>query len=484
MIQVKEKRDGKDFRIPPIVINKNEHVVIVGLGKSGLSAAKFCLQQGARVTVSDAARLDKLDPQRCRELERIGVFLESGGHSRELFETADLILVSPGVPLNTKMLIEARLRNIPVVGEMSLAAHYLRTPMLAVTGTNGKTTVTSLLGEIFAACGKKVFVGGNIGTPLTDYLAGPQEMDAVILEISSFQLDTAINLKPRVAVLLNITEDHLDRYESLQDYALSKFSIFKNQNKTDISIINADDDESRRYLENTTSLRHGWEVRSVLFYGKSGTFKKGAVLRVKKVKLVLDGTSQKEEIFNLAGTRLSESPNLENSAAAILASAVMGCDTEGIRKGLANFNPLAHRFELVAAIGGVAYVDDSKATNVGAVKSALDSVQGNIVLIAGGRDKGGDYSPMAKGIAQKVKALLLIGEAKERMAAAFHGLTKIEMVDSLEDAVFMARDMAVSGDTVLLSPACASFDMFESYAARGHCFADSVRKLTVLKKSL
>lgn len=460
-----------------VVIGEGELVIVVGLGKSGLSAVKFCLQQGAKVSVSDAAPLEKLDRGRCQELKKLGVHLEAGGHSPELFDSADLILVSPGVPLSSKVLVEARQKQIPVVGEMSLAAYYLKTPMLAVTGTNGKTTVTTLLGEILRASGRKVFVGGNIGTPLTDYLAGPQEMDAVVLEVSSFQLDTAVNLKPEVAVLLNITADHLDRYDSFHQYALSKYSIFKNQNGTDVSIINGDDLECRKYLENKTSLRHGWEERSVLFYGRGGAFQKGAVLQGKKVKLELDHTATEKEAFDLSWTKLSESPNLENGAAAILAAVSMGCDMEGVRKGLASFNPLPHRLTFVAEIDGVTYIDDSKATNVGAVKSALDSIQGQVHLIAGGRDKGGEYSPLQNCINEKVKTLLLIGEARQIMAAAFDGLTEIQMFDSLEDAVIIAHAIAVPGDTVLLSPACASFDMFESYAARGDCFADCVHKL-------
>ncbi len=460
-----------------VVIGVDEHVIVVGLGKSGLSAAKFCLQLGARVSVSDAAPYAKLDQERCQELKKIGVHLESGGHSRKLFDTADLVLVSPGVPLDSEVLIAVRSKGVPVVGEMSLASNYLKTPMLAVTGTNGKTTVTTLLGDIFRSCGKKVFVGGNIGTPLTDYLAGAQDMDAVILEISSFQLDTAGNLKPEVAVLLNISQDHLDRYESFQEYALSKYSIFQNQQGTDVSIINADDFEAQKYIENKTSLRHGWEERSVLFYGRSGAFQKGAVLQDKKVKLVFADTSREEELVDLSTTRLRESPNLENSGAAILAAVSMGCDLDGIKKGLASFNPLPHRLTFVDEIDGVTYIDDSKATNVGAVQSALESIQGEVLLIAGGRDKGGDYSPLKKEVKRKVKALFLIGEAKDKMAESFSGLTQIELFDSLQGAVRKAHKIAAPGDTVLLSPACASFDMFESYAARGRCFADCVGEM-------
>jgi len=450
-------------------------VVVVGLGTSGLSAALFCRQLGARVTVSERRRLAELDPADLDTLKKAGIALEDGGHTLELFLASDLILVSPGVPLDLPILQEARSNGVLVAGEMSLASVYLRTPMLAVTGTNGKTTVTSLLGEIFQASGRKVFVGGNIGTPLTDYLVGPQDADLVILEISSFQLDTALGFRPQVAILLNITADHLDRYDSFTAYGLSKFSIFQHQQQKDVAIVNIDDPVISQFLDNKTSLRHGWVERSSFFFSKRQLEKNGAVLDAQKVKLVKDG--REFEAYDLEATALGVSPNLENGMAAILGARAMGCSPEHIRRALAGFKTPAHRLAAVAEISGVRYFDDSKATNVGAVAAALAAMDAEIILIAGGRGKGGDYEPLKKLVRQKVKRLLLIGEAKDEMAEVFGDDTVVEGLDSLAEAVRRASDLAVSGDVVLLSPACASFDMFKSYGERGDLFCRYVGEL-------
>ena len=451
-----------------IRINPGDHVLVVGLGKSGLSAVKFLLQIGAKVSVSEGGRLDRLGRETRRFLDGERVFVEEGGHSSELFCSVDHILLSPGVPLTLPALVAAKAKGIPVFGEMALAGQFMKTPMVAVTGTNGKSTVVTLLGELFKAAGQKVFVGGNIGTPLTDYLAGSQAADVAVLEVSSFQLDTAGDFKPAVGVLLNITPDHLDRYDSFADYADSKFGVIRGQGAEDAAVLNGDDPEIMARVGKCPHDR-------INLFGRDLAGHNGA--KVVGVEIELSGFGEQEN-YDLSGTLFAESPNSENATAAILAARLQGCSIESIRQGLASFVPLAHRLTLVAEVDGVRYLDDSKATNIGAVKSALQGISGPVILIAGGRDKGGDYALLAESIRQKVKGLLLIGEAQEKMAASFAGLTDIETHATLEEAVARAQQLATVGDTVLLSPACASFDMFSSYTHRGEVFAAAVKRLT------
>ncbi len=457
------------------LINKDTHVLVVGLGASGFSAVKFLKQQGLQVSVSDITPREQLDQHHLHWLMEKQIPLETGSHSAKLFRTADCIMVSPGIPLDIEPLQSARLRSIPVVGEMAIAAQYLRTPVVAVTGTNGKTTVTTLLGDIFRHCGQKVFVGGNIGTPLFDYLSGPQDADVAVLELSSFQLDTAggkNGLRPSVALLLNISPDHLDRYQSFAAYASSKFQIFAAQQHDDIAILNSDDAEIMRHEKK-------WPTSRCFVFGRRlDRGRRGAFVQGKSVILSPEVSPQeKQELYDLTTTAMSVEPNMQNSMAAILAARLMGCSQKSILDGIHHFEPLPHRLTTVTEIEGVTYIDDSKATNIGAVQASLSSMDTQVILIAGGRDKGGDYSLLAKNIKEKVKLLLLIGEAQDKMASSFQGLTTIEMAGSLQEAVYLASNAAQSGDVVLLSPACASFDMFSSYAERGNTFCESVRAL-------
>jgi UDP-N-acetylmuramoylalanine--D-glutamate ligase len=459
-------------------IQPGTHVLVVGLGQTGLAAIKYFKRCGARVSVSEATPESGITAEMLDLLMEQDIFLEAGGHTAELFRSVDFIFVSPGVPLNIEPLQDARSHSIPILGEMAVVAKHIQTPIVAVTGTNGKTTVTTLLGDIFKACGKKVFVGGNIGTPLLEYLCGPQDADVVVAEVSSFQLDTGGDtggLQAKVALLLNITPDHLERYASFSAYASSKFRIFSAQGSNDFAILNFDDKEimSRQEL---------WPIGSTYFFGKNLTGYPGADIQGKSIRLSenfqqQDGGRKIEESYDLSGTSLDTSPNLENAAAAILAARLLGCSAQDIMQGVRQFKPLAHRMTLLAEIDGVKYYDDSKATNVGAVYCALTGLDGPVILIAGGRDKGGDYEMLNEPVQQKVKNMLLIGEAREKMARAFAAFTKVDILDSLEDAVNRAANLATPGDIVLLSPACASFDMFESYADRGDQFKESVYKI-------
>jgi UDP-N-acetylmuramoylalanine--D-glutamate ligase len=451
------------------------HVVIAGLGKTGRAAARFFLQQGARVSVSESAPRSSLAPEFAAWLAANSIACEAGGHSTDLFTSADLIFVSPGIPLTIEPLAAARRLHIPVIGELAVAARFMQTPVIAVTGTNGKTTVTTLLGDIVRASAKKVFVGGNIGTPLFDYLAGPQDADIVVAEISSFQLDNGgfqDGLSFKTAILLNITPDHLERYTSFASYVDSKFSVFAAQDPDDYAILNADDAEimSRRNL---------WPACRKFFFGEhladlAGASIQGTTIHLRNSSSMTLPGAMHGEVYDLAATSLKNPPNLQNAAAAVLGARLMGCNPQGIKEGLASFKPLEHRMTLVAEIGGISYIDDSKATNVGAVYSALAAMQQPVILIAGGRDKGGDYSILAELVRRKVKHMLLIGEAKETMARAFLAFTSVEMLDTLPEAVLRAADIGVPGDAVLLSPACASFDMFSGYAERGDIFRKTV----------
>ncbi len=453
-------------------ISPKTRIAVVGLGKSGRSAIRFCQGLGAEVILSEGGNVDDITSA---WLQKRGVSFESCGHSVEFLSRADLVLISPGVPHYLPILQEVRQKGILVVGELALAALYLRTPVIAITGTNGKTTVTTLLGNLLRAAGKKVFVGGNIGAPLTDYLAGPQDAHWLVLEISSFQLDAAGGFTPNIGLLLNISPDHLDRYEGVADYAQTKMRLFEGQGAGDIAIVNYDDEHCQR--QDGVARKLGRKGPEVLWFGHDLEGRSGAWVQGQQVRL-----SDRDDSFDLSGTYLESSPNLENAAAAILAALAAGCSARAIQLGLADFRSLPHRMTFVTEIGGVRYVDDSKATNIGAVVAALASISGSVVLIAGGRDKGGDYGLLVESVRKKVTSMLLIGEARGQMAAVFGGVTNVELMVSLEEAVARAGAISRSGDTVLLSPACASFDMFASYAQRGEVFQQRVMMLNGGKK--
>jgi UDP-N-acetylmuramoylalanine--D-glutamate ligase len=416
------------------------------MGKTGLSTVRFLLAKGARVFVSDAKPKETL-PKEFDELVAKGIQIETGRHRLETFLKSEVIVVSPGVPLEIPFLVEAQRRGKEVISEIELAWRFLKTPLIAVTGTNGKTTTTSLLAAMFGNAGKKIFVGGNIGVPLIDYAGTAQDKDYVIAEISSFQLEGIRTFRPFISVLLNLTEDHLDRYASFDDY-----SVAKNPNVRGLGQgIKAE----TFYISMKSSVQKG-----IFYNGALHFFEKGTTMDIPLQGMALKGTH-----------------NLEN----IMAAATVGCICKlpqtKIQDTLLRFTGLEHRMEFVDEVQGIQFYNDSKGTNVGAVSKSIESLDPPLILIAGGKDKGGSYQPLIQAIAMKVKKLILLGEARHRMHKELGREVPTELTDSLEDAVGLAFCTAVKGDTVLFSPGCSSFDMFRNYEHRGQCFKALVRNL-------
>lgn len=452
------------------MISFGTKVGILGLGISGRAAVKYALKCGAQVRVSDNRPEQRFIAEEGDFLSVTGVTWEAGGHTYDFLRQADLILISPGVDLALPFIKSLQNAGVQMAGELAVAAGELHVPVVAITGTNGKTTVTTLIGELLAAAGKKVFVGGNIGTPLYEFLCCPEGYDMVVVEVSSFQLESAGNFAPDVGVLLNITPDHLDRHGSFEEYGRVKMLLFAHQKEGDLAVINGDDSFCRALPE--------------IYPGDVQTFGVGetatAVVEGQLIRVTL---AEKTEEYPLAGTAFANSVGLRNSAAAILAVRRLGCTPEQVLQGLREFRLLPHRIEFVAEVGGVVYYNDSKATNTGAVLGALQQFSGNVILIAGGRDKGDDYRLLRKAVTERVRQLVVIGEAAVLLEKALADVVEILPARSMQEAVVLAAGSARPGDVVLLSPACASFDMFTSYGHRGNEFKKEVLSLQKARKN-
>jgi UDP-N-acetylmuramoylalanine--D-glutamate ligase len=436
-----------------------KRVVVVGLGESGVAAALLALRQGAQVIGADSAPEEQLSVA-ARALATQGARLLTGQHDTAIFKRADIIVVSPGIP-PLPILEEARAAGVLVIGELELAARQVEAPIVAIGGTNGKSTTTALVYEMLAAERKNVFVGANYGVPLS--AAVGQSFDVLVLEVSSFQMERAPTFHPQVAALLNVTEDHLDRYPNFQAYVAAKGNMFVNQTAEDVAIIPKGD------LVVTREAHRG--------DGRTVTFGPGGDVFVDTTaQVVIDRL--RERRYPLSQVRLKGAHNMLNVAAAIACASEAGAGAEAIGRALSKFEGLAHRTALVSEIGDVRYYDDSKGTNVGASVSALRGLpERRVVLIAGGRDKLGTYDPLVAELAKKGRALVVIGEAADRIAAAAAGIVEIVRAASMEEAVTLASKLAQPGDGVLLSPACSSFDMFKDYKDRGDAFARAVRAL-------
>jgi len=447
-------------------IRPGMRIGVIGLGVTGRAVVRYCLGLGAEVLVSDSRQTDRLLAEDGKLLKEHGVQWEAGGHTLEFLQRADLVVASPGIPQNHPVIAALDSLGIPVVGELAISAPSLDMEVVAVTGTNGKTTVTALIGKILEMAGKEVFIGGNIGTPLVEYLHEGGQAQVMVLEVSSFQLLMAGRFAPDVAVLLNITPDHLDRHGSLQEYAEAKMKIFANQTQADTAIISGDDPLCAQRVDQLTG--------NCLMFGESAGLK-GHVASISGHEVAVSAFGTKER-YELAGTALANRIGAQNAAAAILATRALGVSPDQVLAGLTAFRPAPHRLQRVAKRAGVHFVDDSKATNTGAAIAALEQLTGKAVLIAGGREKGEDYSLMKEAVRQKARAVVLIGEAAEKMQATFNGAVHLHMAKNMAEAVRTATRLAQSGDTVLLSPACASFDMFDSYGHRGEVFTAEVLK--------
>jgi UDP-N-acetylmuramoylalanine--D-glutamate ligase len=445
---------------------KDKRVLVVGLGKSGVASALFLKERGARVTVSDTKSPEQLREEIPLLLDQ-GIAVETGGHGERTFRGQDLIVVSPGVPVDAPPLVQARAAGEPVVGEIELAAQNLQGPIVAITGSNGKTTTTSLTGEILAAGGLPVVVGGNIGTPAISLVAQAVRDTVAVLEVSSFQLETIQTFRPKLAIILNITPDHLDRHRSFQTYVDAKARIFENQQSSDFAVLNEDDPTCRTLGDRTRA--------QVVWFSRKKEVQNGAYVADGRIWF-RDGAGQRE-IMLVSEIPLKGAHNVENVLAGVCAGALLGCEPGKIREAIRSFKAVEHRLEYVATIKGVEYFNDSKATNVDATIKALESFPKNIHLILGGKDKGSDYTVLNDLLRERVKKVYTIGAAAEKIASHIKGTVEIVHAETLENAIRRASTVAQPGDIVLLAPACASFDQFQSYNHRGRVFKEVVHSM-------
>src|SRR6201997_1989992 len=443
-----------------------KRALVVGLGKSGVASALFMKAHGARVTVSDTKSGDELRNEIPVLLDH-GITVETGGHGDRTFRGQDLIVVSPGVPVDAPPLVQARSLGESVIGEIELAAQFLLGPIVAITGSNGKTTTTTLTGEIMTAGGFPTLVGGNIGTPAISLAERAQQGTVIVLEVSSFQLETIQTFRPKVAVVLNVTPDHLDRHRTFEIYTDAKARIFENQQGSDFAVLNADDPTCVAMAARTRA--------QVFWFSPQKEVEQGAWVR--DGNIVFRDASGQREILQVSEIPLKGAHNLENVLAAVCTAVLMGCPPEKVRQAVHDFKAVEHRLESVATVAGVDYYNDSKATNVDATIKALESFPANIHLILGGKDKGSDYTVLNDLLRHRVKRVYTIGAAAEKIESHIKGAAEIVHAETLENAIRRASAVAEPGDVVLLAPACASFDQFLSYNHRGRVFKEVVRAL-------
>ncbi len=436
-----------------------KRVLIIGLGVSGRAAARLAAARGAKLVLADARA----------DIERAGLpagELRLGAGNPAWLAGVDLAIASPGVPPTAPLMRAAAAAGIPLMGELEFGARCVRAPIAAITGTNGKSTVTMMIGAMLRAAGRRVFVGGNLGTPIAEAVAG--DFDAAVVETSSYQLELIERFHPRVAVHLNLTDDHLDRYSDLAEYGRAKARIFENQDAADCAVLNRDD-------PNVWRLAAASRAR-VFSFGLGSPPAAGDAIWPERAALAWRFRAGAGEI-DLRRFVLPGRHNLANAMAAAAAALAMGAGAGAIASALADFKGLKHRLEFVAEKRGVRYVDDSKGTNVGAAVEALNAVAPPVILIAGGVDKGGDYGPLRAAVRERARLVILNGAAREKMGAALAGAAAIEAAPSMREATRIAAERARPGDTVLLSPACSSFDQFKDYAERGRVFQELVRAL-------
>ena len=446
---------------------KNKRVLVVGLGKSGLAAARFLKRRGARVTVSDArpAMLIAELPMLLDE----GFMVEAGSHGLLTFRRQDLIVVSPGVPATVPELVQVRAIGMHVIGEFELGAEFLQGEVIAITGSNGKTTTTTLVGEILKAAGRTTLVGGNIGRPVVELAEESTPETWSVLEVSSFQLETVETFKPRIALVLNITPDHLDRHGSFENYAAAKARITEFQAADDFLVLNAEDVKTQLVAAKTKA--------QIYWFSTKRQIKQGAFVHGESIFFVAKEGAKPEPVMPVSGIPLAGAHNVENVLAAVCAARLAGVESGTIRTAVAAFKAVEHRLEFVRDFEGVRYFNDSKATNVDATVKAVEAFEGGVWLILGGKDKDSDYATMSALLRERVKAVLTIGSAAEKIERQLAGVVMIERAETIERAVALAYEKASAGDVVLLAPACASFDQFENYEHRGRVFKGLVQSL-------
>jgi len=439
-------------------------VLVVGAGKSGQAVSRFLASREVLVTLTDTKKQEDL------ELDvPAGVSLSLGFYPLVSSGRWDLIVVSPGVPAHVPLAAEGRRLGIPVIGELELAWWFIRSPVVAVTGTNGKTTTTALLGELFRQAGRRTLVAGNIGVPLITEVGNYGPGDVIVAEVSSFQLETTRDFRPRVAVILNLTPDHLDRHGTMEAYTGAKATIFANQQAPDWTVLNFDDPRTRALASRTRA--------KVLFFSRRHKLEQGVFIQDGRIMARAGG--KEADVCPVETLGIPGAHNVENALAATAAGWVSGIEPSVMGRALAAFRGVPHRLELVGRVGGVEFINDSKATNPDAAVRALDAYPGPVVLIAGGRNKGNDFSAFMEKAKEAVRVLVVLGECAPEMAAAASraGLAEVLWARDLPAAVQLARKAARPGEVVLLSPACASWDMFQNYEERGDLFRRLVGKL-------
>lgn len=447
---------------------KEKQVTVIGMAKSGLAAAKFLALSGAKVLVSDAKSKEKLASE-IEFLTSHNIAYETGGNSQEALLTADLIVVSPGVPLEIAPLEQARKAGKKIIGEIELAANFLKGNVVGITGSNGKTTTTTLVGKVLSEAKFNTLVGGNIGTPLISLVDNSRDDGITVVELSSFQLESTESLRLKVAALLNITPNHLDRYASFDDYVTAKKRIFLNQQDDDFAVLNADD----KLVSSMTDITKAQKI----FFSCKKELEKGIFLRSDQI-IYRDSQGKETLLLKVSeDVRLRGTHNLENVMVALAVGIALNAPIASMKNSISTFQGIEHRLEPVAEINGVNFVNDSKATSVDAAIKAVEAFPSNLILILGGKDKGSDYSPLRPLIAERVKHLILIGAATEKIATALSGICPVERASTMGDAVEKGFTLAKSGDTVLLAPACSSYDMFDNFEQRGQVFKSEVINL-------
>lgn len=445
---------------------RGKKVSVIGAARSGVAVARLLQHQGARLFVSDKTAADKLKAE-SRSLSGLGIEFELGGHSERVYDCS-LMVISPGVPSNAPVVIEARKRSISVVSEVEVGSWFCRSPIVAITGSNGKTTTTTLIGRILGDAKKEHAVAGNIGTAFSSIVLELAPAQTAVLEISSFQLDHCETFRPNISAILNITQNHMDRYDhSMEKYAASKARIFMNQQDDDAVLYDADDEWTGKIIGEARCRRIPYSIHHVL--------NEGAYVENGHLVTTLQGT--RTEIIKTDEISIRGPHNVYNAMAATLAGQLMGVGAASIRATLRNFRGVEHRQEFVKEVNGVRYYNDSKATSVDAVWYALQAFDGPIVLMLGGRDKGNDYSRIADLVRKNVRAIVAMGESADKVEQAFRDIKPLRRANSIDEAVLAAHGLAQNGDVVLLSPACASFDWFENYEQRGRVFKELVRNL-------